>query len=175
MLGVVAAMLVQAFLVLDLVDGNLARVSKRSSAFGYWFDTTVDTAHEMTLIGGLGIGTIVETGNLWFALPAIIWLVSSTVNHNNNLVETAAGITLETRTGPIDQSRTIIARLLRRARTTRWAIGQPEIMNLIIAVGLFIAAKEWLIVFFAVYSGYSTLRLFHRQYSRYRSGSTDLN
>jgi phosphatidylglycerophosphate synthase len=56
-LGLIAgAVLLQLAFTLDCVDGQLARYTRRFSAFGAWLDSVLDRAKEYLAYAGLGIG-----------------------------------------------------------------------------------------------------------------------
>ncbi len=171
---VAAAILIQLFLVLDIIDGDLARATNRSSNFGYWFDTTVDVMHEFTVITAFGFGAVMASGNIWFALPAGVWLVSYAATHAHNLVQTAAGIPEEAVTGasgrgaPPTCSPIGIPAILGYGRYIRWALGQPEIMRVIFVAGLLLNYLEVVVLIYAAYYFYSFVRMLLGAYKQYR-------
>jgi phosphatidylglycerophosphate synthase len=52
------AVLIQVSFLLDVVDGQLARYTRRMSAFGGWFDTMADRTKEYAAYLGLAIGSV---------------------------------------------------------------------------------------------------------------------
>ena len=167
-----AAVLIQIFLVLDTVDGDLARVTRRSSNFGYWFDTTVDVMHEFTVIAAFGFGSVTATGNAWFALPAGIWLVSYAATHAHNLVQTAAGLAEDESDGVSGRSAAGryfgVSSIVNYVRYFRWALGQGEIMRLMFVAGLLLDSLAVIVVIYAAYYFYSLVRMILSAYKRYR-------
>ncbi|RSM58596.1 CDP-alcohol phosphatidyltransferase [Actinoplanes sp. ATCC 53533] len=66
--------------VLDCVDGQLARYTRRFGAFGGWLDTMADRAKEYAVYAGLAAGA--ERAGLPYAWPlAITAIVLQTVRH----------------------------------------------------------------------------------------------
>lgn len=84
--------------VLDCVDGQLARVTQRSSEVGGDLDFMMDELKAYLLIASIGFrGSLIDGGQTWFALPSIfknmpsIWpLFAACIT----LVITASAITL---------------------------------------------------------------------------------
>jgi archaetidylinositol phosphate synthase len=54
------ALIVFPFLIIDLLDGTVARMSGRSSAFGAFLDSTIDRISDFLLISAFGFGKIVR-------------------------------------------------------------------------------------------------------------------
>lgn len=61
---VLAAICIQIFAVLDLVDGNVARAKNMRSKFGQWLDIFFDKLNDFLLIAGLTIGTYRAIGHV---------------------------------------------------------------------------------------------------------------
>jgi phosphatidylglycerophosphate synthase len=77
---IAGAVLLYLGFVLDCVDGQLARYTRRFSAFGGWLDTMADRAKEYAVYAGLAAGA--ERIGLPYAWPlAIIAIVLQTVRH----------------------------------------------------------------------------------------------
>jgi hypothetical protein len=55
---VLGAVLLQLSFTLDVVDGQLARYTGTSSAFGVWFDSLADRVKEYAVYGGLAVGSV---------------------------------------------------------------------------------------------------------------------
>ena len=77
---VAGAVLLYLGFVLDCVDGQLARYTRRFGAFGGWLDTMADRAKEYAVYAGLAAGA--ERMGLPYAWPlAITAIVLQTVRH----------------------------------------------------------------------------------------------
>src|SRR5690242_16690219 len=77
---VAGAVLLYLGFVLDCVDGQLARYTRRFGAFGGWLDTMADRAKEYAVYAGLAAGA--ERIGLPYAWPlAIAAIVLQTVRH----------------------------------------------------------------------------------------------
>ena len=77
---IAGAVLLYLGFVLDCVDGQLARYTRRFSAFGGWLDTMADRAKEYAVYAGLAAGA--ERLGLPYAWPlAITAIVLQTVRH----------------------------------------------------------------------------------------------
>jgi phosphatidylglycerophosphate synthase len=80
-LAIVGAVLLQFSFTLDCVDGQLARYTRRFSAFGAWLDSVFDRGKEYVVFAGLAVGGI-RTGDassLW--LLAVAALALQTFRH----------------------------------------------------------------------------------------------
>lgn len=73
------ALLLQASLVVDCVDGDVARATGRTSPLGAWLDASTDRVKEALAYGGLAIGAAVNGSDLW--LVAIALLALQSVRH----------------------------------------------------------------------------------------------
>jgi hypothetical protein len=76
---VAGALLLYAGFVLDCVDGQLARYTRRFSAFGGWLDTMADRFKEYLVYAGLAAGA--GGGAWWLALAA---MALQTVRHSTD-------------------------------------------------------------------------------------------
>ncbi|PZM91973.1 MAG: CDP-alcohol phosphatidyltransferase [Actinobacteria bacterium] len=77
---VLGAVLLYLGFVLDCVDGQLARYTRRFSAFGGWLDTIADRAKEYIVYAGLAVGVErADLGNGWALGTAA--MVLQTVRH----------------------------------------------------------------------------------------------
>ena len=77
---VLGAILLQLSLVIDCVDGEVARATRRFSALGAWLDASTDRVKEYLAYAGLAIGAAAVAGvNIWPL--AIIMLVLQTTRH----------------------------------------------------------------------------------------------
>jgi phosphatidylglycerophosphate synthase len=72
--SVAGALLLQFCLVVDCVDGELARYRRRFSRFGAWLDATTDRIKEFAAIGALAIAAARHDGDLWWLVAAAIAL-----------------------------------------------------------------------------------------------------
>ena len=169
--GLVGALMIQLFTVLDVADGEVARISNQRSHFGHWFDSTVDILFEVSVIAAFGIGAVVSTGNEWLAIPAVMWLVSVVAIHNDNVLEEISWLKeqgAQNRIRPdavAGSSRLFPVRLARQLAS---ALRQPEIMRGIYCVGLIAAYETGVVLFYAAFYSYSISILFMRSYINYR-------
>ena len=77
---VLGAVLLQASIVVDCVDGEVARATRRFSALGAWLDASTDRVKEYVAYAGLAIGATAVTGaDLWPL--ALVMMVLQTVRH----------------------------------------------------------------------------------------------
>ena len=77
---VVGALLLQLSLVVDCVDGEVARATRKFSALGAWLDASTDRVKEFLAYAGLAIGAAAVTGvDLWPL--AIVLVVLLTTRH----------------------------------------------------------------------------------------------
>jgi phosphatidylglycerophosphate synthase len=78
-LWVVAAILVQVSLVVDCVDGEIARFTRRFSAFGAWLDAVGDRVKECSVFAALALVAARSSDHAWTL--AIVALAVVTVRH----------------------------------------------------------------------------------------------
>lgn len=76
---VVGAILLQASLVVDCVDGEVARATRRFSALGAWLDASTDRVKEFLAYAGLAIGAARGGLDIWWL--AIVLVVLQTTRH----------------------------------------------------------------------------------------------
>ena len=77
---ILGAVLLQLSLVIDCVDGEVARATRKFSALGAWLDASTDRVKEYLAYAGLAIGAAAVTGvNIWPL--AILMLVLQTTRH----------------------------------------------------------------------------------------------
>lgn len=65
-----------AFSVFDMLDGQVARLGNMSSTFGAMYDSVLDRYCEMFTLGGLAF-YLIQRGDLWSAIITFIALVGS--------------------------------------------------------------------------------------------------
>jgi phosphatidylglycerophosphate synthase len=71
--SVAGAVLLQVCLVVDCVDGELARYRRRFSRFGAWLDATTDRVKEFAAVAALALAAARSgDGNLWWLVAAAI-------------------------------------------------------------------------------------------------------
>ena len=173
--GLVAAALLQLYFVLDVMDGVLARMTKRRSNFGYWFDTMVDTIHDSAMAVGFTLGAVLSTGNVWLAIPGGVWIVAMAATWSNMLIELAAGTVSQSADQGLAPVRPSIRRRLGLsvaiffARRIKWALSMPEIILALFTLGLVLNAEAAVVILFSVLHLYSMLRMLQLAYARYRS------
>ena len=73
------AVLLQVSLVLDCVDGEIARATRTFSAFGAWLDASLDRVKEYGALAGLAVGAARDGHDLW--LLALAGMALQTARH----------------------------------------------------------------------------------------------
>jgi phosphatidylglycerophosphate synthase len=73
------AVLLQASIIVDCVDGELARYTRKFSKLGAWLDAVTDRVKEYMVFLGLAIGAEKNGRDLW--IPAIIMMLIQTFRH----------------------------------------------------------------------------------------------
>lgn len=76
---VVGALLLQLSLVVDCVDGEVARATRRFSALGAWLDASTDRVKEFLAYAGLAVGAVVWGVDIWWL--AVVLVVLQTTRH----------------------------------------------------------------------------------------------
>jgi phosphatidylglycerophosphate synthase len=71
-----SALFIQLFSVLDLVDGNIARIKKIESKFGMWLDIFFDKLVDFMIIITAPLGIYINTGNSNILICGIILMGS---------------------------------------------------------------------------------------------------
>lgn len=71
-----SALFIQLFSVLDLVDGNLARIKKIQSKFGMWLDIFFDKLVDFMIIITAPLGIYINTGNSNILICGIVLMGS---------------------------------------------------------------------------------------------------
>ena len=162
------------FLILDVTDGYLARLTKKRSNFGYWYDTIVDQIHHIAIAISFSIGSVSVTQNYGYIIPGSIWIIGFTVLTFNSLIKTAARIETNTKTieteykAPSLTSKYGFSFVMYLGRLSRHYLGQPEIVLSVISLGLLFNYKNYVLVVFAIFYGYSLIRMFESEYRNYR-------
>jgi phosphatidylglycerophosphate synthase len=75
----VGALLLQASLVIDCVDGEVARFTRSFSELGAWLDASTDRVKEYAAYAGLALGSARSGRDIW-ALAAVV-MIMQTVRH----------------------------------------------------------------------------------------------
>ena len=73
------ALLLQLSIIVDCVDGELARYTRKFSQLGAWLDAVTDRVKEYMVFLGLAIGADKEGRDLW--IPAIAMMLFQTFRH----------------------------------------------------------------------------------------------
>jgi len=73
------AFLLQLSIIVDCVDGELARYTRKFSKLGAWLDAVTDRVKEYLVFLGLAYGASLEGRELW--IPAIAMMVIQTFRH----------------------------------------------------------------------------------------------
>ena len=66
------AVLLQLSLVIDCVDGEVARATRRFSALGAWLDASTDRVKEFAAYGGLAVGAARDGSDVWWLVLVLI-------------------------------------------------------------------------------------------------------
>lgn len=96
---VLGAVLLQASLVIDCSDGEVARLTGQYSTIGAWLDASTDRVKEYLAYAGLAVGAASNGEDVWFwaaltmILQTIRHLGDYTFNRVQVQIETAAAIT----------------------------------------------------------------------------------
>jgi phosphatidylglycerophosphate synthase len=93
---ILAAVCIQLFAALDLVDGNIARAKKLQSVFGHWLDIFFDKLNDFLLISALTIGAYRAVGKehvllLGLGLMGLVFFIQFVMILNHTLLK----VTLE--------------------------------------------------------------------------------
>ena len=75
----IGAILLQMSIIVDCVDGELARYTRKFSSLGAWLDAVTDRVKEYLVFFGLAYGAAREGKDLW--LPAILMMLIQTFRH----------------------------------------------------------------------------------------------
>ena len=73
------AFLLQLSIIVDCVDGELARYTRKFSQLGAWLDAVTDRVKEYLVFFGLAIGAQKEGRDLW--IPALLMMLIQTFRH----------------------------------------------------------------------------------------------
>ncbi len=76
---VLGAVLLQVSLVVDCVDGEVARATRRFSALGAWLDASTDRVKEFLAYAGLAIGAARSGVDIWWL--AVLLVLLQTTRH----------------------------------------------------------------------------------------------
>ena len=76
---VLGAVLLQLSLVVDCVDGEVARATRRFSALGAWLDASTDRVKEFLAYAGLAVGAVAWGVDIWWL--AVVLVVLQTTRH----------------------------------------------------------------------------------------------
>lgn len=76
---VLGALLLQLSLVVDCVDGEVARATRRFSALGAWLDASTDRVKEFLAYAGLAFGAARFGADIWWL--AVVLVVLQTTRH----------------------------------------------------------------------------------------------
>jgi len=75
-LALLAVVLMYGSLVLDCVDGELARLTDRGSRFGAWLDGFTDRIKENLLLVGLAVGSHRAGDSMWFVAALAVLVIT---------------------------------------------------------------------------------------------------
>ena len=76
---VLGALLLQLSLIVDCVDGEVARATRRFSALGAWLDASTDRVKEFLAYAGLALGAARYGSDIWWL--AVVLVVLQTTRH----------------------------------------------------------------------------------------------
>ena len=87
-----AALLIVLSNFLDHTDGELARMTGKTSRFGHYFDLGSDAAVTISMFVGIGIGLEQQGTNIWpSVLGGVAGIAVATIFHLRNLIERQHG------------------------------------------------------------------------------------
>ena len=75
----IGAVLLQLSIIIDCVDGELARYTRKFSKLGAWLDAVTDRVKEYMVFLGLAYGAEIDGRNLW--IPAMAMMMIQTFRH----------------------------------------------------------------------------------------------
>ena len=89
-----AAVFIQLFAILDLVDGDVARLKGMQSFFGQWLDIQFDKLNDVLIIFGMTYGLYNKTNNNYFlvlgmVLMGLIYLIQFSMARNSRIYKSA--------------------------------------------------------------------------------------
>ena len=117
------ALLLQLSLILDCVDGEVARYTKQFSRFGAWLDALSDRVKEFMAIGGLAYSVQNSVKSIW--MLASVAVIIQTVKHISDYDFTAVRESLEVKIEPISLSQKTdgltTRKLIKKSGLTYWA------------------------------------------------------
>ena len=117
------AVLLQLSLILDCVDGEVARYTKQFSRFGAWLDALSDRVKEFMAIGGLAYSVQDSVKNIW--ILATIAVIIQTVKHISDYDFIAVRESLEVKLEPISLTQKTDGlaprKLLKKSSALYWA------------------------------------------------------
>lgn len=76
---VIGAILLQLSLIIDCVDGEVARATRKFSALGAWLDASTDRVKEYLAYAGLAAGAALHGVDIWWL--ALVMMVLQTTRH----------------------------------------------------------------------------------------------
>jgi phosphatidylglycerophosphate synthase len=74
---IIAAIFVELYITLDLIDGELARLKNMKSDFGRWFEGVVDNVATALILIGMFFGALNSPQILWYQFPVILLYLSA--------------------------------------------------------------------------------------------------
>jgi phosphatidylglycerophosphate synthase len=165
-LNVVAAFMVEAAWTLDLTDGYLARLTRRTSAIGHWLDTFMDEVGTVAILAALAVGSMRATGQQVWLYVGLGALMASYL--------TSFGFWYDGLNAPIESAETVTGRngsppgklsaLPRRGLSALLSLHRSiDARPHVLAAGLLFNVPYVLVGFFAIAGGVSLIRYFQLQ------------
>jgi CDP-diacylglycerol--glycerol-3-phosphate 3-phosphatidyltransferase len=106
----VGTMVIVAFVFSDMIDGNMARMSNRSSDWGAYLDSTLDRVADAAVFGGLVLYFAGTGDNQWGVVMSLLCLVlGSIVSYSRARAE---GLDMKADIGIAERSDRLVAVLL---------------------------------------------------------------
>ncbi len=146
----VGTLVILAFVLSDLLDGTMARMSGRSGPWGAFLDSTLDRVADGAIFGGILLG-LAHAGDLRTAGVALACLVGGSVV--SYAKARAESIGVECNVGIAERAERLIAALL---ATFLYGVGVPYVLPLALWV---LAVLTWVTVGQRVLHVRSALRL----------------
>lgn len=99
----VGALLLQVSIIVDCVDGEIARYTRKFSELGAWLDAITDRVKEYAVFLGLAYGAMVQYGqNLWVLAALLMTLQTFRHLSDYNFAQVAKARGAETEPSPVD-------------------------------------------------------------------------
>jgi len=108
-----AAVFIQLFTILDLVDGDIARMKGMQSHFGKWLDIFIDKLNDLLIILGLSVGVYLRTNNisalyLGIILMGLVFFIQFSMVMNSIIITESKAYSKRGDNNPLNEKNRII-------------------------------------------------------------------